>query len=141
MKVERYSLTGFKTQYQSYHMNRVMFELNEDEYQKVFITFPEHLKRYIEEQHKKNVIFFKENYKDLEKGIWVFIDGYKNNQSLNHLKKKVPCWTADLADDTEVYDVNWTKKMKLNDVECTFFGCYIPERELNRQTFKVVKRM
>ena len=38
---------------------------------------------------------------------YVFIDGYKNNQSLNHLKRKVPCWKAEISDNTVVYDVNW----------------------------------
>jgi len=41
--------------------------------------------------------------------------GYKSNQSLNHLKKKVPCWEDEVSDDIECYDCNWEKLITISD--------------------------
>lgn len=126
MKVIRYSKNGFKAQEQTYHMQEVnyhLYDFNINEY-------TEHLRPHIQKKHNILVPFYLTNYNDFKRGIWVFIDGYKNNQSLNHLKEKVPCFEAELPDDIMVYDVNWEKQMKLDDFECTLFGCYIPERSL-----------
>ena len=89
--------------------------------------------------HYKRVMLYKENISDFQYGIWAFIDGYKNNQSLNHLKHRVPCWSADISDDTIVYSVNWDKKIKITDDECKVFGFYIPANQL--KTLKNIKRV
>ena len=135
MKVIRYSLNGFEPQNQTHHMNvYVLYHLNEFDVNQ----FPKHLQWEIDKIHKSRVALYEANYHDFERGIWVFIDGHKNNQSLNHLKRKVPCFEADLPDDIEVYDVNWSKSMKLCDPECKIFGCYVPERSLAK--IKNIKR-
>ena len=135
MKVIRYSVDGFKVQYQSNHMkSHVLYHLKHFDLN----VFPEHLRWEIKKIHDRLYPFYKENFNDFRRGIWVFIDGYKDNQSLNHLKKKVPCYEAELPDDIIVYDVNWTKQMKLSDPECKIFGCYVPERSL--VNLKNVKR-
>lgn len=62
------------------------------------------------------------------------MDGYKNNQSLNHLKRTVPCWKAEIEDNAIVYnaivyDTNWEKIITLDDPLIKLGGCYLPERE------------
>jgi hypothetical protein len=89
--------------------------------------------------HYKRVMLYKENISDFQYGIWAFIDSYKNNQSLNHLKHRVPCWSADISDDIIVYSVNWDKKIKITDDECKVFGFYIPANQL--KTLKNIKRV
>lgn len=128
MKIIRYSKQGFKSQYQSEHLKHVYYELNDFNIN----DFPEHLRWSIKQIHEKNISFYKEHLKDLKDGIWVFIDGYKDNQSLNHLKEKVPCWEADIDDSTECYDVNWQHLLNITDEECKIFGVYIPKRELHK---------
>ena len=59
-----------------------------------------------------------------------FLDGHKNNQSLNHLKRKVPCWEADIEDDVKVYDCNLEYITTLDDPIVEFGGCYLPKREI-----------
>ena len=39
----------------------------------------------------------------------IFIDDHKNNQSLNHLKHRVPCYEAEISDNIMVYDCNLEK--------------------------------
>lgn len=128
IEVERYSIEGFKPQYQSHHLAINMFEINNIEKMYTDLGLPLPYETYQDFLNK--IEFRKENLQDFKYGIWVFISGYKNNQALNHLKVKVPCWIAELPEDTIVYDVNWTKKMKLKDDECKYFGCYIPKRNL-----------
>lgn len=116
-------------QYQSHHLdghvdyNLHRFDIN---------LFPEHLKRICLEQNQKLVKFYTENLSDLQYGVWAFIDGHKNNQSLNHLKRKVPMWKAEIPDDTIVYGVNWDKKYLITNVEATACGFYIPQKELSK---------
>ena len=132
MKIIRYSIDGFKPQYQSKHLSDIDLELNESWFQNNFINnCPQHLKDICLEKHNRIVPFLKEHYGDFKCGIWAFIDGYKNNQSLNHLKTKVPCWKAEISDDTMVYDVNWEKQMLITDPECKLFGFYIPVNQLS----------
>ena len=131
IKIERYSIDAFKPQKQTYHLQDVCFHLDENQFIDSYNGIPDHLKPYIIEKHIQLARFYKENYEDFLYGIWVFIAGYKNNQSLNHLKRHVPCYTAYISEDTEVYDVNWEKKMKITDIECTYFGCYIPAKNLS----------
>lgn len=126
MKIIRYSPYGFTPQYQSHHLEMVNYHFNQFD----ISLFPFHLQNIIKIQHEQAIKFYKENYDDFKYGIWAFIDGFKNNQALNHLKNKVPCWKAEISDDTTVYDVNWTKKIKVTDGECRLFGFYIPKKEL-----------
>ena len=66
------------------------------------------------------------------------LDGYKNNQSLNYLKEKVPCWEAEIDDDVLVYDCNLEKIVSLNDPIVKFGGCYIPKKLI--KNIKNIKR-
>ena len=127
MKIIRYSLTGFKPQYQSEHLQNVHLYLADNFSLK---GIPVHLHNAILEQHKILKPFYQENYADFEYGIWAFIKGYKCNQCLNHLKKRVPCWEADIDDNTIVYHANWDRKMLITDDLCKVFGFYIPANQL-----------
>lgn len=127
MKIMRYSVNGFKSQYQSEHLKTFVhyhlydFDIN---------IFPEHLKYEIQKIHNEKVPFYTENYEDFKYGIWAFIDGYKNNSSLNHLKYRVPCWTAEISDNTIGYNCNWDKKIKITDEDAKCGGIYIPKSQL-----------
>lgn len=129
IKVERYSEYKFIPQYQSNHLKNFEYLFTESckEDNKTLPEFLKHEVMKIQEQHRQ---FYLNHKEDLQKGVWVFYEGKKDRQSLNHLKKLVPCWTAELPEDIEVYDVNLTKVLLLKDFECTIFGCYVPERSL-----------
>jgi len=128
MKIIRYSKHGFTPQKQTYHMeHKILYHFNDFDID----IFPKHLRYVILETHEAILPFYQENYNDFEEGVWAFIEGHKNRQALNHLKEKIPCWSAELPDSALVYDVNWTKQMKLSDSECEIFGCYIPKRTLD----------
>lgn len=86
----------------------------------------------VEKITEKKVKFYYEHKEDLQEGIWFFIDGYKNNQSLNHIKEKVPCWEAEIDDDVLVYDCNLNKIVSLNVPIVKFGGCYIPEKLIKK---------
>lgn len=126
MNVIRYSFSGFKPQYQSYHLKQVEYYLNNFN----LLDYPEHLQYEVCKKHNQKVKLFLEHYNDFRYGIWCFINGYKNNQSLNHLNRRVSCWIAELPNDTEGYDCNWDKLITLEDSIVTYAGIYIPEREL-----------
>jgi hypothetical protein len=127
MKIIRYSKDGFKPQYQSYHLqNHVDYHLNHFN----IADFPKHLQPFVLEQHNKLVSFYTEHLEDLQRGVWAFIDGYKNNMSLNHLKERVPCWEAEIPNSTIVIGVNWDHAMLITDSESTAFGFYIPEQQM-----------
>lgn len=126
MKVIRYSIYGFKPQEQVHHMENVNYHL----YRFDINDYPEHLQWVIQKAHEKHVEFYSQHLDDLKRGIWCFIDGHKDNLSLNHLKRKVPCWEAELPDDVECYDCNWEKLVVITDPIVLYGGCYIPEREL-----------
>lgn len=125
-KIIRYSIYGFKPQIQTHHLKDIDYHL----YHFNINGFPTHLQYYIQKRHDKLLPFYKEHYNDFKEGIWFFLDGYKNNQSLNHLKKKVPCWEAEIVDDVEVFDCNWEYITTLNDPIVEMFGCYLPKREM-----------
>ena len=101
-KIIRYSIQGFEPQYQSEHLKNINYHLNNFNIN----DFPEHLRYIIQHNHEAHLQFYKENYKDFQYGIWFFIDGHKNNQSINHLKQKVPCWEAEKENKVLVNDVN-----------------------------------
>lgn len=127
MDIIRYSLNGFKSQFQKHHLRNInyyLFNFTEENH-------PGYLLDMALEKRDRLRLFYIDNYEDLSFGVWAFINGYKNNQSLNHLKRKVPCWKAEISDDTVVYDVNWDKKMKITSHECKIFGFYIPSSQLN----------
>lgn len=125
-KIIRYSISGFKPQLQTVHMENVNYHL----YNFDINGYPEHLKYQIQINHEKCVNFYKKHLEDFKEGIWFFIDGHKNNQSLNHLKRRVPCWEADVENDVLLYDVNWEKIVSITDpfVECA--GCYCPKSQI-----------
>ena len=125
-KIIRYSLYGFKPQYQSHHLEHVNYDL----YNFNIKDFPEHLQYVIQKRHDKLLPFYKEHYEDFKEGIWFFLEGHKNNQSLNHLKRKVPCWKAEIEDGAIVYDCNWENIVPLNNPIVEMFGCYLPKREM-----------
>lgn len=139
MKIIRYSKTGFKPQYQSWHLrNHVNYHLNRFD----ISQFPDFLQPYILENHEKLVSFYREQQENLQHGVWAFIDGYKNNQSLNHLKECVPCWEAEISDDAIVVGANWDHLMPITDGECKGFGFFIPESQMGtihnvRRRYKV----
>lgn len=134
MQVIRYSIHGFKPQEQIHHMKNVNYHL----YNFDISEYPENIRYNIQKIHEKNVDFYNKHLEDLKCGIWCFIDGHKDNFSLNHLKRKVPCWEAELPDDVECYDCNWERLTTISDSTILCGGCYIPARELCK--LKNIKR-
>lgn len=133
MKIIRYSSTAFTPQKQTYHLNRFKFwfDLNSKDY-----PWMEYAMQELKQQH---INFYNEHKEDLQEGLWVFIDGYKNNQSLNHLKHKVPCYEAEIPDDIMVYDCNLEKIIPITDHSVYHAGCYIPKR-LCKQITNIKRR-
>lgn len=127
MKIIRYSVAAFKPQEQTHHAQHIQYHLsgkfNIDD-------CPEFLRYEIKRIHEQKAAFFKEHLEDLRCGIWCFVDGHKSNQSLNHLKRKVPCWEAEVPDDIECYDCNLEKLTNISDPTVLWGGSYIPEREM-----------
>jgi hypothetical protein len=127
MKVIRYSVAAFEPQEQTHHTEHIQYHLcggfNIND-------FPELMRWQIQKIHEQKVAFYKEHLEDFKSGIWCFVDGHKDNQSLNHLKRKVPCWEAEVPDDIECFDCNWEKLTTISDPCVLCGGCYIPEREL-----------
>ena len=120
MKIIRYSTTGFTPQKQTHHIR--MFEiwqnLNPKDYPEMEYTMQQ-----LKQQH---TLFYNQHKEDLQEGLWFFIGGYKDNQSLNHLKHKVPCYEAEVPDNIMVYGCNLEKVIPLTD--------YIPKRLCNQVT-------
>lgn len=125
-RIIRYSTQGFKPQYQSEHLKNINYHLNDFNIN----DFPEHLRYIIQKQHEKHLSFYKEYYQDFQYGIWFFINGHKNNQSLNHLKRKVPCWEAEIENDVLVYDINWEYQTTLSDPFGINCGFYLPASQI-----------
>lgn len=151
INIERYSIHGFKPQKQIAHLKEVYYHLNiiNDINDRKFDddlkmgNFPKHLEYEINNRHKYLYNFYKENLEDFKEGIWVFIKGHKNNQSLNHLKYKdektgeikkklVPCWYGQIPCNTIVYDCNLERKIRIDDPIIQNFGCYIPKKEVEK---------
>ena len=128
IKIIRYSTTGFKPQKQMHHLKDVyyhMYDFNINDY-------PEFMRYSISQIHEKHLAFYKEHINDLKEGIWFFLDGHKNNQSLNQLKHKVPCWEAEIESDAYVYDVNWEYITDLSDPFVKWAGCYFPKSQMSK---------
>ena len=96
--------------------------------------YPKHLQYSIQKLKKEKILFYNQHRADLQEGLCFFIDGHKNNQSLNHLKHKVPCYEADIPDDIMVYDCNLEKIIPITDQLVQWAGCYIPKRLCNQIT-------
>lgn len=129
MKIIRFSVAAFEPQKQTHHADYIDYHLS-DRFK--IEDFPEFMRRDVSLDHECKVKFFKEHFDDLTCGIWCFIDGHKSNMSLNHLKRKVPCWEAEVPDDIECYDCNWTKLTTISDPDLLWGGCYIPQREIHK---------
>ena len=127
-RIIRYSIQGFKPQYQSHHLKHIDYHLNDFNIN----DFPEYLRHIIQKQHEVHLQFYKEHYQDFQYGIWFFIAGHKNNQSLNHLKHKVPCWEAEIENDVLVYDVNWEYQTTLSDPFGINSGFYLPVSQIHK---------
>ncbi len=112
MKIIRYSVTAFEPQKQTHHAKHIQYHLS-DEFK--IEDYPEFMRWQIQKIHEQKVAFYTEHLNDFKCGIWCFVDGYKSNQSLNHLKQKVPCWEAEVPDDIECYDCNWEKLTIISD--------------------------
>ena len=112
MKIIRYSVAAFEPQQQTHHAKYIQYHLS-SEFN--IEDYPEFLRYELQRIHEQKVAFYKKHLEDLKRGIWCFADGHKSNQSLNHLKKKVPCWEAEVPDDIEYYDCNWEKLITISD--------------------------
>ena len=132
MKIIRYSSQAFTPQKQTYHLKKFSFwfTLNPKDY------FEADAIQQLKQQHTN---FYNQHKKDLQEGLWVFIDGHKNNQSLNHLKHKVPCYEAEIPDNIMVYDCNLEKIILITDQSVYWAGSYIPKR-LCKQITNIKKR-
>lgn len=128
IKIIRYSTTRFKPQKQLYHLKDIHYHMNDFNIEEC----PGFMRYDISQIHEKRLSFYKEHINNLQKGIWFFIDGYKNNQSLNHLKYKVPCWEAKIETDAYVYDINWEKIIHVIDPLVKLYGCYLPESQMSK---------
>lgn len=125
MDIIRFSKEAFKPQFQSHHLKNFEYAFNY-----VLNDFPKHMHYELERMFKEKREFYTEHKSDLEYGVWCFISGYKNNQSLNHLNTLVPCYSAYIPDNVEGYSVNLDKVLKISDPLCKVFGVYLPKRSL-----------
>lgn len=127
IKIIRYSKTAFCPQKQSHHIHGFeywkSFDVNSPE-------VPEHLRDYLLQAKKEKIKFYEEHFNDLQEGLWFFIKGHKNRQSLNHLKELVPCWEAEIEEDIMVYHFNLDAIVPITDASVLAGGCYIPKRLL-----------
>ena len=123
MKIIRYSTTAFTPQKQTHHIKSFesWINLNPED-------CPKHLQYTMQQLKAQKITFYNQHKEDLQEGLWFFIDGHKNNQSLNHLKCKVPCYEAEIPDNIMVYDCNLEKIIPLTDPLVYWAGCYIPKR-------------
>lgn len=131
MLVERFSFDGFKVQHQNHHLKSIEAIINMD-----VSKYNELMKYELTRIQHQKLEFYSQYHHLLENGIWVFIKGCKNNQSLNHLKNKTPKYIAYLPDNTEVIDVNWSYLTTLNDVSNEACGCFIPAQNLSKIEYK-----
>lgn len=129
MKIIRYSSSAFTPQKQTYHIGKFEFWLNMNPK-----DYPKEIRYTMQQLKQQHISFYQQHKEDLQEGLWVFIDGHKNNQSLNHLKHKVPCYEAEIPDNIMVYDCNLEKIISLTDPLIYQAGCYIPKRLCNRIT-------
>lgn len=80
MKIIRYSPTVFTPQKQTHHIKSFesWINLNPKDY-------PEHTQYQMQRLKEQKLLFYNQHKEDLQEGIWIFIDGHKNSQSLNHV--------------------------------------------------------
>lgn len=141
MKVVRYSFQGFKPQFQSYHKKLMDWDLNVTprEFLRMFSDYDRYAKKDSWKRILAHKAFVKEHYLNNLYGVWVFVEGHVNKQSLNHLKRPTPCWSAELPDDTLCYLTSNMWVGKLSDEEATYFGVFVPASQLNK--IKNIKRI
>lgn len=129
MKIIRYSPTAFTPQKQTHHIQKFEYWMSLDPK-----DYPKHLQYLMQKIKEEKILFYNQHKEDLKEGLWFFIDGNKDNQSLNHLKHRVPCYEAEIPDDIMVYDCNLEKIIPLADPLVYWAGCYIPKRLCNQIT-------
>lgn len=127
-KIIRFSPYAFNPQIQTHHMEYIDYCINDFNIN----DFPSQQRYILQKTFEKRISFYKEHYNDFKEGIWFFLDGHKNNQSLNHLKHKVPCYEAEIENDVEIYDCNLEYLTTLDDSFVKFAGCYLPKREIHK---------
>ena len=135
MKIIRYSPTAFTPQKQTHHIQQFEYWMSLDPK-----DYSKHLQYSMQQLREQKILFYNQHKEDLQEGLWFFIDGYKNNQSLNHLKHKVPCYEAEIPDNIMVYDCNLEKIIPITDPLIYLAGCYIPKR-LCSQIINVKRRI
>lgn len=123
MQIIRYSPTAFTPQKQTHHIQQVEYWMSLDPK-----DYSKHLQYSMQQLREQKILFYNQHKEDLQEGLWFFIDGHKNNQSLNHLKHRVPCYEAEIPDNIMVYDCNLEKIIPITDPLVYLAGCYIPKR-------------
>ena len=129
MKIIRYSPTAFTPQKQTHHIQQFEYWMSLDPK-----DYPKHLQYLMQKLKEEKILFYNQHKEDLQEGLWFFIDGNKNNQSLNHLKYRVPCYEAEIPDDIMIYDCNLEKIIPLTNSLVYWAGCYIPKKLCNQIT-------
>lgn len=133
MRVYRYSDTGFEPQDQSHHRACVLLELDEQAFEEMMERMPAHGISGCRERHERLVPLYAEHIEDFESGVWVFTSDNNSRMSLNHLKSIPTKWSAELPDDTIVWNVNLDARTTLVDCPAAdVFGCYVPASSLER---------
>lgn len=123
MELIRYSNNGFNAQYQDYHIEHyIRYCLDSFDISK----YPDHLKDIVQEQHDVRVKLYTQYHEYFKSGIWCFIKGHVNQQSLNHITIATQGYSAVVPDDTIVVGCNWDKLYPITDVESRVCGFYIP---------------
>lgn len=131
MNVYRFSDTAFEPQQQTYHFeNHIEYILDDDKFAEVYNIAADKIGHFLLERRQRLIPLYTNNIEDFRKGIWCFTSKDFARMSLNHLKKKVKVFEAELPDDAIVYDVNWEYQTTLSDPRNESFGCYVPARSL-----------
>ena len=135
LKVMRYSKDGFKPQVQSHHLQEYVWpeikgEFNENPNKlKNGLVINEAYKSRIVNEHNRIKNFYQNHYNDLSVGIWVFKVNSMKMESIDHISRDdMHKWIAELPEDIEVYDVNWSKVLTLREGLQDPYGCYVPRR-------------
>ncbi|MDD5151502.1 MAG: hypothetical protein PHC28_13675 [Flavobacterium sp.] len=135
IKIVRYSNSAFIPQYQKKHLSFAYHDIFDfdEEMEKLRIEYPNIQQNWyiLQERNRKQLEFYNIELENLKFGIWAFIDGHENKQSLNHIKGKLPLkWQAEIPKGTTVYNINLERKLKIEDSECELFGFFISSNEL-----------
>ena len=82
----------------------------------------EYTMQQLKQQH---ILFYNQHKEDLQEGLWFFIDGHKDNQSLNHLKHKVPCYEAEIPKYLKQKESNISKSNRKSKHKHHYEECLI----------------